>query len=963
MFSFLFKKGWQTVTVREFITRFILFCILPLFLLALFLAAHHVYTLHTHQDQEAWNETRNVLLAIDRDLSARISALQVLASSPLIDDPPCLEEFYEEAQGFRESFTGHVVLADMSSRMLFNTRLPFGSALPKLPVPKGFAAAPHVLKTGRPAVGDMFLGPIAKEPLVAIVVPVVRAGKTKALLLSIIETRQYQILLDDLAFPEGYSVTLLDGKNAAMALRTAADFVKPPAGTRPGKNFAAKSKVAHWEVVLEATPRVYSKPLIIAGGGLLVAITLVALSSIVGGRLMGRRLARSIESLSGKQPRDTSLMSIAEIEEVRTLLNQAAADRELSMEKLRINEIRYRTLFEAANVGKSVTLPTGELNVNMAFCRMLGYEKDELQGKKWQELTPAEEVEPIQAILAQLLNGEKEAVRFEKRYIHRDGSYVWGDVSATIQRDLDGEPLYFITTVVDITKRKHTEAVLQESEEKYRLLFENMNEGFALHEIVTDEQGRPIDFRFLEINPAVERLTGLRRADIIGRCAREITTEPTWIEHYVVVALTGKPAHFQEYSSALKKWFEVFVFQPKPGLCAAVFSDITQRIKLENQMRQAQKMEAVGQLAGGVAHDYNNMLSVILGYTEMALENTDPASQVYTDLTEVLNAAKRSVDITRQLLAFARKQTIEPKVLNLNEAVEGLLKMLRRLIGEDLDLAWLPQAGLWSVNMDPSQIDQILVNLCVNGRDAVADAGKITIETGNITFDEAYCAEHPGTFPGNFIMLAVSDDGCGMNRETIDKIFEPFFTTKGLGRGTGLGLSTVYGIVKQNGGFINVYSEPGEGTTFKVYLPAHAGEAEDIRTMAFAPSPRAKGETILVVEDEISILQLAKRMLEELGYKVLTAKTPKKAISLAQTSDQEIHLLLTDVVMPEMNGRELAERIQAQAMHSGVKTLFMSGYTADVIAHHGVLEKGVHFVSKPLSRQVLAARVREALEG
>ena len=284
-----------------------------------------------------------------------------------------------------------------------------------------------------------------------------------------------------------------------------------------------------------------------------------------------------------------------------------------------------------------------------------------------------------------------------------------------------------------------------------------------------------------------------------------------------------------------------------------------EREKLQSQLNQAQKMEAVGRLAGGVAHDFNNMLAVILGYAEMALDKVDPAQPLHADLKEIMNAARRSAAIIRQLLAFARKQTIDPKVLDLNETVEGMLKMLRRLIGEDIDLVWLPASGLWPVKMDPTQVEQILANLCVNARDAIAQVGKVTIETGNAAFDEAYCADHAGFVPGEYAMLAISDDGRGMDQETQDKMFEPFFTTKEVGQGTGLGLATVYGIVKQNNGFINVYSEPGKGTTFKIYLARQAVEAVEPQEESEEEIPRSRGETVLVVEDEVSLLKLASK--------------------------------------------------------------------------------------------------------
>ncbi len=395
--------------------------------------------------------------------------------------------------------------------------------------------------------------------------------------------------------------------------------------------------------------------------------------------------------------------------------------------------------------------------------------------------------------------------------------------------------------------------------------------------------------------------------------------------------------------------------------------DITDRIeaeeekeKLQSQFLQAQKMESVGQLAGGVAHDFNNMLTVILGHTEIALMKTNPDQPIYKNLEEIRKSAERSANLTRQLLTFARKQTIAPRIIDLNETVEGMVQMLRQLIGEGVDLSWLPGKNLAQVKVDPAQIDQILVNLCVNARDAIDGVGKITIETELVTFDEDYCAVNLGFVPGDFVMLAVSDNGCGMEPEVISHLFEPFFTTKKLGKGTGLGLSSVYGAVKQNNGFIKVYSEPNQGTTFKIYLPQHSS-ATPIPTEKVTEKPNKRGsETILLVEDEPDILNLVMMMLEEMGYEVIVAKTPGEAIRLANEHSGSIDLLMTDVVMPEMNGRELAKNILS--IYPGIKRLFMSGYTSNVIAHHGVLDEGVCFIQKPFSSKSLGLKLREVLE-
>ena len=404
----------------------------------------------------------------------------------------------------------------------------------------------------------------------------------------------------------------------------------------------------------------------------------------------------------------------------------------------------------------------------------------------------------------------------------------------------------------------------------------------------------------------------------------------------------------------------------KPVKVQGVIRDITEgkrteqeRTKLETQLHQAQKLESVGRLAGGVAHDFNNMLQVILGNAQLALADIPPTAPAQANLEEIQSCAKRSAELTRQLLAFARKQTIAPKVLELNETVESLLKMLRRLIGEDICLAWFPAAGLGPVRMDPSQLDQILANLCVNARDAIGGVGKVTIETQNAALDETYCADHPGCLPGEYVRLAVSDNGCGMDNATMSHIFEPFFTTKGVGEGTGLGLATVYGIVKQNGGFIDVFSEPGKGTTFTIYLPRIADQALAAKAETATDLALSCGETVLLVEDEPAILAMTRKMLERLGYTVFAANTPTEAIRLVETHLGGIHLLMTDLVMPELNGRDLASRLSS--LCPKLKCLFMSGYTADIIARQGVLDESAQFIQKPFSMRDLAAKLRTVL--
>ncbi len=386
----------------------------------------------------------------------------------------------------------------------------------------------------------------------------------------------------------------------------------------------------------------------------------------------------------------------------------------------------------------------------------------------------------------------------------------------------------------------------------------------------------------------------------------------------------------------------------------------TEREKLQEQLGQAQKMESVGRLAGGVAHDFNNMLGVILGHLEFAMDEIEEDHNLYSDLKEIQTAAKRSAALTKQLLTFARKQVISPIRLDVNDTVESMLNMLRRLIGENIDLIWKPAAYLWPVKMDPTQIDQVLANLCVNARDAIAGVGRITIETGRKSFDEEYCRQHSGFIPGNFVLLAVNDNGCGMDKDTLKNLFEPFFTTKEVGKGTGLGLATVYGIVKQNNGFINVYSEPGMGSNFKIYLPQLVVTEDNAKADSEKKAAAGGTETILLVEDEPTILRMTSMMLERKGYTVLSAGTPTEAVEKAKRYSDAIALLITDVVMPEMNGRDLSGQITD--LYPDIRLLFMSGYTANVIAHHGVLDKGVAFIQKPFSMVDLTEKVREVLD-
>ncbi|WP_319585661.1 PAS domain S-box protein [uncultured Desulfobulbus sp.] len=639
------------------------------------------------------------------------------------------------------------------------------------------------------------------------------------------------------------------------------------------------------------------------------------------------------------------------------LLEKKLHQEEAIRQTLQDSEKRYRRLFESARDGILILdAETGKVvDVNPFLVQLLGFSYDELCGQFIWELGVFKDIAASQEAFKTLQ--ENEYIRYEDLPLEtRAGLPIAVEFVSNVYLVDHGKVIQ--CNIRDITARKRADA----ERKRLQAAIKQAGEGI----VVTDVKGN-IEF----VNPAFEQMTGYSHNEILGRNPRilksgkhdELFYHELWETISSGRTWAGRLVNKRKDGNLYSEETTISPVLDASGHIVnyvAVKRDITEQLRLAAQFQQAQKMEAVGLLAGGVAHDYNNMLSVILGYAELALEKVAPGEPLHTDLEIIITAAKRSAAITRQLLAFARKQTIVPVVLDLNKTVESMLDMLRRLIGEDIDLAWLPKANLGSIKMDPTQVDQILANLCVNARDAVTGIGKITIETRNAVFDAAYCADHFGFVEGAYALLAVSDDGCGMNKEVLDHIFDPFFTTKGEGQGTGLGLSTVYGIVKQNNGFINVYSEPGKGTTIKIYLPQHLDNAVITWQSKALDIPLGQGETVLVVEDEPALLMMAQTMLRKLGYQVLAAGTPGAAIELAKEHESEIHLLLTDVVMPEMNGRDLAEWLQT--LYPGMKILFMSGYTAEVIAHRGVLKAGVNFIQKPFATKDLAIKIREVLQ-
>jgi two-component system cell cycle sensor histidine kinase/response regulator CckA len=596
------------------------------------------------------------------------------------------------------------------------------------------------------------------------------------------------------------------------------------------------------------------------------------------------------------------------------------------------------------------------LEVNEGFMRLTGYTAEEVLGKTPDELDLWVEKHPHQTTL-QLVETQGQVRGEEFRFRTKTSEIRYGRVSAA-RVTINGQDC-MLSVTHDITDRKHAEEQLQKSETNFRSLVHDA--PYGIFRVALDGQ-------LLHVNPALVAMLGYHSEEDLLRCNMEKdiyrdplahrlvkenghkqdfrAVEADWRKKdgdIITVRMTGRPVLDKHNSLA---YFEVFA------------EDITERRVLERQLLQAQKMEAIGRLAGGIAHDFNNLLSVILGHTDILEQQAGTNVRLLKSVEATRNAAERAAALTMQLLAFSRKQVVEPAVIDLNKSVMEIQKMLHRVIGEDIELAIRLQPDLGYVKADPGQLGQVLMNLAVNSRDAMPTGGKLAIETANVEVDDTYVRQHLGARPGSFVMLAVSDTGVGMDSEVLSHIFEPFFTTKDPGKGTGLGLSMVYGIVKQNNGYIMAYSEPGRGTTFKIYLPR---TAETLAPLLKSEKEIPGGsETILVVEDEVALRELTCVLLQDAGYTVLEASEVEDAISTAKDSHRKIDLLLTDVVMPRLDGRELAN--QLLALRPDMKVLFMSGYTDDVIVHREGLTKGAKLVQKPFTKATLLLKVRESLE-
>jgi PAS domain S-box-containing protein len=633
-------------------------------------------------------------------------------------------------------------------------------------------------------------------------------------------------------------------------------------------------------------------------------------------------------------------------------------------EALRLSEERLKRTLDAAHVVAWEINVDGSHHeagpVDELFGRQKGFHHPEVSDLL-QSVHP-EDRENMKELVQAALRGERE-YQAEYRVLAEDGTIRWIEAVGTLQRNRSGAPARLLGIARDITEHKRMDDALRRSEERFKQLLQNSNDLIILLDrdcLITSVHG-PLEGR---LGYRHEELTGLHALDLIhpddkDNIARALT------EGLAQPAASVKTV---EYRSRHKngKWVPLEAVGANllddPAVQAIVINvrDISERTRLQEQLQQAMKMEAVGRLAGGVAHDFNNILTTISGNIELARMDIEPSHPVSRCLDHIMKAADSAASLTHQLLAFSRRQIIEPVVLNLNDLVRNVKHMIERLIGENIELKTSLEKALGSVRVDPGQFEQVLVNLAVNARDAMPDGGRLTIETSNITFDEVYCAGHAGAVPGDYVALVVTDTGCGISDDVREHIFEPFFTTKGKTHGTGLGLATIFGIVQQAGGSIDVRSEVGRGSAFRIFIPRAGLQAEGLTKQRPSPEKQKGDETILIVEDDESVREVAVLALKDAGYQVIEASNGDEALLLADKLQGRIDLLMTDVVMPGINGRELSERLAG--LYPDMKALFTSGYTEDVILRHGVSDARINFIRKPYSLLNLTGKIREVLD-
>ncbi len=1067
----------RPMSLRAFLTRLIWLCMLPSLILTIYLAIDHVQTLKMQCHQAAISLAHNTANMIDNYLRSQIISLEVLAASPLLDDSKRLPDAFKEARSVGESLGVHIILADTSMQMVFNTRTPFDAALPKLPIPKGFAAAPNVMKTQKPAVGDVFYGPIAKADMVASVVPVIRNGQIKFLFLIATELSQFQRLMDEVALPEHLSVKILDGTGKVIAGRIPYSFQYEIA--KADGQFIEKSHISPWTVVVDVPQCAYMPPIISSTITMTFAVIAAILGGVLGGRMAGKGLSRAVEGLSAKPLPLTSRPLISDIETVRKRLTDAMVAREAAEALKQEVELRFQRLFDVAPLPMCFVKRDGSLGeLNERFVKVLGYTREDIPTfREWLILAyPSPDYRD--KVLAAWDESIRQALAYGRDILPaeyvvtcKNGEERIMLISGAIMGD------GYLATFFDITERKKAEKALVESEARFRILAEG-----AFEEVVVSRDGIFLDFnevfssicgytaqelvgsRVLEIvapefrdlvqehimsgnveayesvlihkdgrvipvqikaknipymggvarltsvrsvesikkaeevqkrlataitqaaeailitdaegiiqyvNPALERISGFSSAETLGHTPRifksgehdDIFYQKLWATIKAGNIWSGRLINRRKDG---KLYYEQATISPviddsgKIVNFVAVKRDITEFLDVTNQLFQSQKMEAIGTLAGGIAHDFNNILQISLGYSQLLAADKNLPPNLREDAMNIYEASKRGADLVHRLLTFSKKTVAQLKPLKLNDRINEIRKMLVRTIPKNIDMQLMLAEDLATINADPIQIDQVIMNVVVNARDAMPDGGVLTIETSNVTLDEEYLKTHLNIKPGRYVLLALTDTGIGMDEQTMSRIFEPFYTTKEHGHGTGLGLSVVFGIIRQHGGFIRYYSQPGFGTTCKIYFPALTSDETQVEPVA-EKKPRGGSETILIVDDEEQIIDFLNRALEKAGYTVINARNGQEALDLYCRNRERISLVILDLIMPEMDGKKCLEELLK--VDKSVKVLIASGFSANGRIGEVVRTGARGFVTKPFDVGQILNMIRDVIDG